>query len=68
MTNAWFADLQLIKGLDDYVRACTMFSDQHLMRHAHFLRLQGAGTRPRLHTLETETEILKNSTSRQDMS
>jgi len=26
---AWFVDLQLIKGLDDYVRACTMFSDQH---------------------------------------
>jgi len=24
---ACFVDLQLIKGLDDYVRACTMFSD-----------------------------------------
>jgi len=29
-TAACFVDLQLIKGLDDYVRACTMFFDQHL--------------------------------------
>jgi len=28
---ACFVDHQLIKGLDDYVRVCTMFLDQHLM-------------------------------------
>jgi len=27
--DAWLVDLQLIKRFDDYIRACTMFSDQH---------------------------------------